>query len=253
VSTYTIGEVADRSGFSPSALRYYEGIGLVAPASRTDAGYRVYDEHTLARLAFIARAKQLGCSLAEIIDLVGIWDGARCGPVQRRFHELVTDKITGAQRQIMELTALTAQLQTAASQLSGQPVDGPCGADCACVGDPESTAATATAVVVAMSNEPTDPAIACTLAPAGLPGRLADWQALLDRARTRTRAADGCLRVELDDETPLDELTRLVAAEQQCCEFFAFSITIDRRGIALEVRAPDGATDIVTSLFGAPT
>ncbi len=46
-------------------MRYYEGIGLVAPVTRTDAGYRVYDEHILARLAFIARAKQLGCSLAK--------------------------------------------------------------------------------------------------------------------------------------------------------------------------------------------
>ena len=49
VSNYTIGEVADRSGFSASALRYYEGIGLVEPATRTDAGYRIYDDHTLSR------------------------------------------------------------------------------------------------------------------------------------------------------------------------------------------------------------
>jgi MerR family redox-sensitive transcriptional activator SoxR len=40
VSTYTIGEVADRSGFSPSALRYYENVGLVMPATRTDGARR---------------------------------------------------------------------------------------------------------------------------------------------------------------------------------------------------------------------
>ncbi|MDQ1466938.1 MAG: hypothetical protein QOH10_1353 [Actinomycetota bacterium] len=77
MSTYTIGEVAERTGFSTSSLRYYEGIGLVAPATRTESGYRVYDDQTLSRLAFIARAKQLGCSLAEITDLAGIWDGER--------------------------------------------------------------------------------------------------------------------------------------------------------------------------------
>lgn len=38
---YTIGETSDRSGFSPSALRYYEAIGLVEPPARTAAGYRV--------------------------------------------------------------------------------------------------------------------------------------------------------------------------------------------------------------------
>jgi hypothetical protein len=83
-----------------------------------------------------------------------------------------------------------------------------------------------------------------------VPERLADWRAVLDHARTRTTAPDGSLRVELDEGTPLDDLTRLVAAEQRCCAFFSFAITIDPRGIALEVRAPDGATDIIGSLFG---
>jgi len=133
VSTYTIGETAERSGFSASALRYYEGIGLVAPSTRTGAGYRLYDDGTLARLSFIARAKQLGCSLDEITDLVGIWDGERCGPVQKRFHDLVTTKLVDAERQIAELTALADQLRHAATQLAGPAADGPCSEDCACL------------------------------------------------------------------------------------------------------------------------
>ena len=133
MSTYTIGETAERSGFSASALRYYEDIGLVAPATRTDAGYRLYDDDTLARLAFISRAKQLGCSLEEITDLVGIWDGERCGPVQKHFHDLVTSKLADAQRQIAELTALSDQLRQAAAQLAGPAVDGPCSEECACL------------------------------------------------------------------------------------------------------------------------
>jgi MerR family copper efflux transcriptional regulator len=132
VGTYTISETAERSGFSASALRYYEGIGLVQPAARTAAGYRLYDDGDLARLAFVSRAKQLGCTLEEITDLVGIWDGERCAPVQRRFHELITDKLAAAERQIAELTALTEELRHAASQLAGPPVDGPCSVDCAC-------------------------------------------------------------------------------------------------------------------------
>jgi MerR family transcriptional regulator, copper efflux regulator len=132
VSTYTIGEAAERSGFSASALRYYEGIGLVPPSTRTGAGYRLYDDDTLARLAFIARAKQLGCSLEEITDLVGIWDGQRCGPVQKRFHDLVTTKLADAERQIAELTALSDQLRQAAAHLAGPAIDGPCSEGCAC-------------------------------------------------------------------------------------------------------------------------
>lgn len=131
-STYTIGQVAERSGFSASALRYYEGIGLVEPSTRTASGYRLYDDRSLARLAFIARAKQLGCSLEEITDLVDLWDGERCGPVQRRFHDLVTDKLADTERQIVALTLLRDELRHAAAQLDEPPTDGPCSAECAC-------------------------------------------------------------------------------------------------------------------------
>ena len=133
MSTYTIGETAERSGFSASTLRYYEGIGLVAPSERTTSGYRLYDDTALARLAFIARAKQLGCSLEDIADLVGVWDGERCGPVQKRLHDLVTDKLAEAQRQIEELTAFRDQLHNAATNLTGPAPDGPCSESCACM------------------------------------------------------------------------------------------------------------------------
>ena len=233
MSTYTIGEIAQSSGFSASALRYYEGIGLVLPSTRTEAGYRIYDDRTLSRLAFIARAKQLGCSLEEITDLVEIWDGERCGPVQRRFHELVTAKIADAQRRIAELGAFAGQLQAAAAQLSEAPIDEACGTGCACIADPP-------------------PPIACALEAEAMPERIAGWQELLGPVRSRTATDDGGLRIQFDDEVSVAELSRLVHAEQTCCSFFAFAITIDTRGLALEVRAPDGAAEIVASLFGQP-
>jgi DNA-binding transcriptional MerR regulator len=247
VSSYTIGEVAERSGFSASALRYYEGIGLVEPARRSDAGYRVYDDHTLARLAFIARAKQLGCSLEEISDLVEVWDGEQCGPVQRRFHELITAKIGTARRQLVELSAFTVQLQAAAEQLSGEPVDGPCGDDCACVA---ATAAPSPTAPVMLGAKPVDGSLACTLEPGAMPDRLADWERVLGRAQARVATPDGGLRIELSDDVDLGALARLVAAEQRCCSFFAFTITVDHRGTGLEVRAPEAAAAIVADLFG---
>ena len=84
--------VADASGFTPATLRYYEQIGLLE-TSRTPAGYRVYDQRTLDRLAFIARAKQLGCSLEEITGLIVAWDGGQCGPIQDQLRELVAGKM----------------------------------------------------------------------------------------------------------------------------------------------------------------
>ena len=134
MTTYTIGHVAERSGFSPSTLRYYEQHGLLEPVCRTDAGYRLYDDSSLARLQFVACAKALGCSLAEIADLADLWASEDCGPVQRRLHELVTDKLVDAQRSRTELVHLIAQLGTAAGRLGGDPVDGACRPGCACLG-----------------------------------------------------------------------------------------------------------------------
>ena len=248
MSTYPIGEAAQRSGFSASALRYYEGIGLVEPATRTDSGYRMYDDQALARLAFIARAKHLGCSLGEITDLAAIWDGDRCGPVQRRFHELVTDKIDGAQRQITELTEFAAQLRTAAEQLSGEPVDGPCDDNCACVA-PASSASTSAVVIGA---KPVEAPIACALGGDARVSQVADWAIVTSRAIARTATADGGLRLEFADNLEFGELARLVVAEQQCCRFFSFALTVDHRGTGLEVRAPADAAEVVAELFGTP-
>lgn len=154
MSTMTIGQIAERTGFTASSLRFYEGIGLVAPAARTDAGYRLYDESTVGRLGFIARAKQLGCTLEEITDLVSVWDGDQCGPVQRRFHDLVTAKIAETEQRLAELTEFAGQLQAAAAQLSTDPTDGPCGDDCACV----TQTGAATVTPIALGSKPRSPA-----------------------------------------------------------------------------------------------
>jgi len=61
----TVGQVADRSGFAPSALRYYERLGLVA-ATRTRGGQRRYPRSVLRRLAFIRAARNIGLTLDEV-------------------------------------------------------------------------------------------------------------------------------------------------------------------------------------------
>ncbi|MGH2784011.1 MAG: redox-sensitive transcriptional activator SoxR [Actinomycetota bacterium] len=61
----TVGEVADRSGFAPSALRYYEREGLVR-SRRTEGNQRRYERGVLRRLAFIRAARNIGLGLEEI-------------------------------------------------------------------------------------------------------------------------------------------------------------------------------------------
>jgi MerR family transcriptional regulator, copper efflux regulator len=252
VGTYTIGEAARRSGFSASALRFYEDIGLVEPSGRTPTGYRLYDDAAVARLAFVARAKQLGCSLEEITDLADIWDGERCGPVQRRFHDLVTTKLRETETQLAALSAFSGQLRTAAERLSGDPVDGPCGPGCACLVRDADVAPAATSVITSgrkADRPPADPLIACTLESEGMAHRVAEWAGVLADA-TRRIAVDGGVRIEFGPDVDLGDLGRLIGAEQRCCAFFSFSLTVDASGIAMDVQAPEPAAEMITELFG---
>jgi MerR family redox-sensitive transcriptional activator SoxR len=61
----TVGEIARRSGFAESAVRYYEGLGLLV-ATRTSGGQRRFERSTLRRLAFIRAARNIGLSLDEV-------------------------------------------------------------------------------------------------------------------------------------------------------------------------------------------
>ena len=63
----TVGEVARRSGFAPSALRFYEREGLIT-ATRTSGNQRRYERHVLRRLAFIRAARNIGLTLDEVRD-----------------------------------------------------------------------------------------------------------------------------------------------------------------------------------------
>jgi MerR family copper efflux transcriptional regulator len=229
-----IHEVAERSGFTPSTLRYYEEIGLLPTPTRTGSGYRSYDERTIERLTFIGRAKQLGCTLDEIAGLVAAFD-RDCHDVQAQLRDLVTAKITDARRQAADLVAFTAELEEAATSLaSPAPAHGPCGDACACAD---------------LAAAP-EPEIACALTGDVAVGqRLADWHTALAHVGSRSPIAGG-LRLALADDTPLADLVDLVRAEQGCCSFFAFAITVDGRGTALEVTAPAAGQETLQSLFG---
>jgi MerR family redox-sensitive transcriptional activator SoxR len=63
----TVGEVAERSGLAPSAVRYYEGEGLIA-ATRTAGNQRRFARDVLRRLAFIRAATNIGLTLEEVAD-----------------------------------------------------------------------------------------------------------------------------------------------------------------------------------------
>lgn len=243
----TIKEVSRRSGVSAPTLRYYEEIGLLPETTRTPAGYRTYDESTFARLAFIMRAKDLGCSLDEIADLTTAWEGGRCGPIQDHLRRLVAEKLAAARSKVVELSTLSSDLVRAAAALEQHRPDGACDDRCGCVSDPDPAAYR---LDITAKQGPNEPPIACTLDSDALRGQIDDWMASLRHAGSRGHL-DGGLRLEMGSATPLDELTRLVAAEQRCCQFLRFAITFDERGVGLEVTGAADAMSIIDGLFGA--
>ena len=86
---FTIGKLADTAGVSSDTLRYYEREGLIEPAGKSPAGYRLYDKDSARRLRFIRQAQQCGFTLAEIRELLVLRgrDAARCGDVRKRAVE----------------------------------------------------------------------------------------------------------------------------------------------------------------------
>jgi DNA-binding transcriptional MerR regulator len=70
-----IGEVAERVGLSLRTVRYYEEMGLIAPESRTEGGFRLYTEAHVDRLALIKRMKPLGFTVQEMRELLDARDG----------------------------------------------------------------------------------------------------------------------------------------------------------------------------------
>jgi Cu(I)-responsive transcriptional regulator len=72
-----IGGAARQSGVSAKMVRHYESLGLLPRVSRTDSGYRQYSEAEVHTLRFIKRARDLGFSMDEIGELVGLWQNRR--------------------------------------------------------------------------------------------------------------------------------------------------------------------------------
>ena len=105
-----IGQLKDQSQVPIKTIRYYEELGLIAAAQRSEGGFRLFDPAMVTRLAFIKRSQKLGLSLQEIGELLSIRDRGQ-SPCQAVKHKLQT-KISAIDDQIAQLTLLKSQLET---------------------------------------------------------------------------------------------------------------------------------------------
>ncbi|MDQ3058950.1 MAG: Cu(I)-responsive transcriptional regulator [Pseudomonadota bacterium] len=114
---FNIGQAASQSGVSAKMIRHYESLGLLPGVHRTEAGYRQYGDKQVHTLRFIHRARTLGFSMAEIAELLKLWQNQNraSADVKRIAQAHVAD----LERRIAEMQAMRQTLQQLASCCQG--------------------------------------------------------------------------------------------------------------------------------------
>jgi Cu(I)-responsive transcriptional regulator len=112
-----IGAAAQASGVSAKMIRYYESVGLIETARRSESGYRTYGQDDVRTLQFIRHARLLGFALPEVTRLLGLWrDGERASADVKR---LAVTHIEQIDRKIAHLAAMRDTLRQLAERCPG--------------------------------------------------------------------------------------------------------------------------------------
>lgn len=104
----TVGQVAERCGIAPSAVRYYDDRGLIR-STRTGGGQRRFERDTIRRIAFITAAQAVGRSLSEITEALATLPSRRT-PTHQDWNRVATTWRPRLDEQIARLVALRDQL-----------------------------------------------------------------------------------------------------------------------------------------------
>ena len=112
-----IGEAARLSGLSAKMIRHYEQIKLLKPAARSAAGYRQYDQQSIVVLKFIRQARVLGFSMAQIDELLSLWQDPE--RPSRAVKQVALQHLAEVEHKMRELAAMQTTLQNMISACSG--------------------------------------------------------------------------------------------------------------------------------------
>ncbi len=106
---FNVGEAARLSNVSAKMVRHYESLGLLPVISRTESGYRQYTEKEIHTLRFIRRSRDLGFSMAEIADLLKLWQNRRrpSASVKR----IASEHVAALDAKMAEMAAMRKTLQ----------------------------------------------------------------------------------------------------------------------------------------------
>ncbi|ART81207.1 Cu(I)-responsive transcriptional regulator [Oceanisphaera avium] len=112
-----IGEAARLSGLSAKMIRHYEDIQLLTSVARTEAGYRQYDMQHIEVLTFIRQARVLGFSMAQIHDLLSLWQNPK--RASRAVKQVAQQHLAEVEHKMTELAAMQTTLKNMIFACSG--------------------------------------------------------------------------------------------------------------------------------------
>ena len=112
-----IGQAARRSGVPAKTIRYYESIGLISPAQRSESGYRTYDQRDVETLRFVLRARKLGFAVNDVAKLLALWRDKQRSSAEVK--ELANRHLVEIDTKIAELAAMKATLTELVERCQG--------------------------------------------------------------------------------------------------------------------------------------
>ena len=125
-----IGQASERSGISPKMIRYYEQIGLLDTAKRSNSGYRIYSNQDIKNLCFLRQARDLGFSSIQMKELLNLWKNTDRQSADVK--QLTLQHIATLKQKIAQLQDMVSLLQISADHCSGDE-----NAECAILEDLE--------------------------------------------------------------------------------------------------------------------
>ena len=112
-----IGAVAQLSGVSAKTIRYYEEVGLIPAATRSQNGYRKYGDADVQALRFVDRARNLGFSVQDVSKLLNLWSNKR--RQSANVKKLAERHIGAIEQKILELETMRDALRDLATRCHG--------------------------------------------------------------------------------------------------------------------------------------
>lgn len=122
--TFFIGELAERTGLSRDAIRYYESAGVLPEAERSESGYRLFGDEDVERISFVAQAQTLGLTLEEIGEILEVVEDGREPCVHVR--ERLSARLAETRDRIRRLRRLERRLVDTLANVDGEPADAGC-------------------------------------------------------------------------------------------------------------------------------